>query len=66
VTVLKGLLIFAYFVGTTVWLPSWVLELRAVAAAAPLLRDLIGTGVWLVFLVGGMWWLRRLQASGWI
>jgi len=66
VAVVKGLLIFAYFVGTTVWLPSWVLELRVVAAATPLLRDLVGTGVWLVFMVGGVWWLRRLQASGWI
>lgn len=37
-----------------------------VADAAALVRDLIGLGVWLVFLVGGLWGLRWSQKAGWI
>ncbi|MGC2239408.1 MAG: hypothetical protein WA726_01060 [Acidimicrobiia bacterium] len=58
--------ILIYFVLFTVWLPSWALHLSPVADAAALVGDLIGLGVWLVFLVGGMWGLRRSQKAGWI
>jgi hypothetical protein len=59
-----ALAIFAYFVLFTVWLPSWVLHLSAVAAAPDPVRQLIGSGVWLIFLGSGMWVLRRIQARG--
>jgi hypothetical protein len=60
----KAILIFAYFVAATVWLPSWALRLDAVAGASSLVQDAVGTGVWLVTFAFGLWGLRRLQALG--
>lgn len=57
----KALAIFIYFVLFTLWLPSWLLRLSPVAGAPAPVRELIGSGVWLVFFVAGMWALRRLQ-----
>jgi hypothetical protein len=62
----KAILIFAYFVLATVWLPSWVLRLDAVAGASGFVQDVVGTGVWLVAFVAGLWGLRRSQSLGWI
>lgn len=59
-----ALVIFAYFVVFTVWLPSRILRLSVVAGAPAAIHDLIGAGVWLGFLVLGMWTLGRLQAGG--
>jgi hypothetical protein len=56
--------IFAYFVLTTTWLPSAVLRVSAVAGSAQLLRELIGSGIWAVFLGIGLWGLRQLQEAG--
>jgi hypothetical protein len=61
---LIGLLIAAYFIGATVWLPSYVLRMDMVASAEPLLRDLIGSGVWFVATAGGLgalWWAQRAR-----
>lgn len=60
---LTGLVIAVYFLVTTVWLPSYVLRLDRVAGAEPILRDLIGSGVWLVFLAFGLWALWRAQRA---
>lgn len=61
-----GLAIVAYFALATVWLPSWVLRIPAVAQASRSVADLVGTLVWAAFLVLGMWGLRVAQRRGWI
>jgi hypothetical protein len=63
---LIGLLIAGYFIVATVWFPSWVLRWGPVAGAEPLLRDLIGSGVWFVALVFGLWALWRAQRARFI
>jgi hypothetical protein len=63
---MAGLAIVAYFVLATVWLPSWVLRLPAVAQASRFVADLVGTAVWTAFLGLGMWGLRVSQRRGWI
>jgi membrane protein DedA with SNARE-associated domain len=60
----KSLVIFAYFVFATVWFPSWILGVTAVAAAPAVIHDLVGATAWLVPFVSGLWILRRLQAAG--
>lgn len=62
----KAVLIFAYFVIATVWLPSRLLGVSFISSAPSAVRDLVGSGVWFGFLVAGMWTLRNLQAKGWI
>ena len=62
----KAVLIFAYFVIATVWLPSRLLGVSFISTAPAVLRDLVGSGAWFGFLVAGMWTLRSLQAKGWI
>jgi len=70
---LKSGLIFAYFVVATVFIPSLVVEAGFLAQPPSVyedlfsgeswgvIRDLIGTGVWLAALVFGFWALRRAQ-----
>jgi hypothetical protein len=60
----RALVIVAYFVLFTVWLPSWFLHLSFVADAPSLVRDLSATAVWALFLVAAMWALRRAQRTG--
>ncbi len=60
----KTAAIVLYFVLVTVFIPSWLIELRAVAKLPRLARDLIGSGSWLVALVVGiyvLWWAERNQ-----
>jgi hypothetical protein len=59
-----ALVIFAYFAVFTVWLPSRILHLSAVASAPAAIHDLAGAGAWLALFVIGMWALRRLQSRG--
>lgn len=73
---LKAILIFGYFTIATVIVPSMVVEssflasppsvyLDLVSASSwNLVRDLIGTGVWLVALGAGLWFLRWAQRRG--
>jgi len=61
---LAGLAIVAYFALATVWLPSWVLRIPAVAQASRSVADVVGTMVWAAFLVLGMWGLRIAQRRG--
>jgi len=63
---LVGLAIVAYFALATVWLPSWVLRLPAIAQASRSVADLVGTTVWAVLLLLGMWGTRVAQRRGWI
>jgi hypothetical protein len=63
---LAGLAIVTYFALATVWLPSWVLRMPAIAQASRSVSDLVGTLVWTVFLLLGMWGLRVAQRRGWI
>lgn len=70
---LKAGLIFLYFVVATVFIPSMVVEAGFLAQPPSVyrdlfsgeswgvIRDLIGTGVWLAALVFGFWALRRAQ-----
>jgi len=58
-----GIGIALYFMVATVWLPSFVLRLPIVASADSMLRDLIGSGVWVVFLVAGLVVLRLAQRA---
>jgi Co/Zn/Cd efflux system component len=59
-----ALAIVAYFVVATVWLPSWVLGLSLLADAPNMVRDLIGSGVWALFVAAGVFGLRLGQRSG--
>jgi hypothetical protein len=61
-----ALAIVVYFTLATVWLPSWVLRLPAVAQASRFVADLVGTAVWAAFLGLGMWAMRIAQRRGWI
>jgi hypothetical protein len=61
-----GVAIVIYFALATVWFPSWVLQLPAVAQASRRVADLVGTAAWGVFLGVGMWGLRVAQRRGWI
>ncbi len=63
---MAGLAIVGYFVLATVWLPSWVLRLPAVAQASRFVADLVGAAVWAAFLGLGMWGIRVAQRRGWI
>ena len=60
----RGLLIVAYFVVATVWLPNQVAAIDAVESASRLVRDLAVSGVWLITLGAGIWLLRISQRRG--
>ncbi len=63
---LIGLGIFAYFVLLTVWLPSRVLRLSAVASSSQWLQDAAVTTIWGAALGAGIVGLRSAQKRGWI
>ncbi len=70
---LKALLIFAYFVIATIFLPSLLVESSFLASPPSvwedvfssktwgLIRDLLGAGLWFGALLFGLWALRRAQ-----
>lgn len=70
---LKVVAIVVYFTLATVFIPSWVVESRFLASPPSvyedlfsaefwgLVRDGIGTAVWLAALLGGLWALRSAQ-----
>lgn len=70
---LKVAVIVLYFVVATVFVPSWVVQSDFLSSPPSvyeglfsadfwgIVRDLIGTGVWLAALVIGMWGLRWAQ-----
>jgi hypothetical protein len=60
----RGLLIVAYFVVATVWLPNQVVAIDAIESASRLIRDIAVSGVWAVTLGGGIWLLRISQRRG--
>ncbi len=60
----RALMIFAYFVVATVWLPDFVLGLGSVAEAAAVVRDGVALVVWGGAFFTGMWLLRRAQLRG--
>ena len=60
----RGLLIVAYFVLATVWLPDKVASIDAVESAARVVRDLVIAGVWAVALGAGLWLVRAAQRRG--
>jgi hypothetical protein len=61
---LKAIAIVAYFVVFTVWLPSWLLGLDAVAQASAPVRDAIAVVTWTVTLGAGIFGLRNGQRKG--
>ena len=61
-----GIGIAVYFLVATVWLPSFVLKLSFVASAPSVVRDLVGAGVWFLFLAAGLVGLRLAQRGRWI
>lgn len=60
----RGLLIVAYFVIATVWLPNQVAAIDAIESASRPVRDLAVAGVWAVALGAGIWLLRIAQRRG--
>jgi len=60
----RGLLIVAYFVVATVWLPDKVASIDTVESASRLVRDIVTAGVWAVALAIGIWLLRLAQRRG--
>jgi len=64
--VLIGFGVFAYFAVLTVWLPSAVLRLNAIASSASWVQDIVVTGLWSVALAAGLIGLRQAQRRGWI
>lgn len=63
---LRAQLIVAYFVVTTVWLPSVALRSELAVSSSAVVADLVGVTVWGTFLVAGLWGLRISQQRGWI
>jgi hypothetical protein len=61
---LRALLIVAYFVLATVWLPDMVATLGALESASRPVRDIAVSGVWAGALGGGIWLLRIAQRRG--
>lgn len=61
---LRGLVIVAYFIVFTVWLPNTILQLGAVASATSFVRDALVTAVWGTALVVGLYGLRVSQRAG--
>lgn len=59
-----AVLIVAYFVTATVWLPDFVLRTEPLAGIARVGKDLIASGMWAVGLGFGMLALRRYQGWG--
>jgi hypothetical protein len=64
VATVRGLLIVAYLVTATVWLPNRALRLEPVATAPDAVRDLVVLSVWAVGLAAGMLLLRFGQRRG--
>lgn len=62
----RSILIFAYFVVFTVWVPSWLIEVEQVAKLNSLIKDFIAVASWGGFLVFGILALRSAQKRGWI
>jgi len=60
----RGLLIVAYLVVGTVWLPNRILRLDTVEQASGNVRDALVLVVWGIFLGAGMWLLRVGQRRG--
>ena len=68
----RSLLIVAYFIVATVFIPSMVIEAGFLADPPgdvsgdtwDDIRGLIGSGVWLAAFGLGVWGLRRLQQRG--
>lgn len=58
---LKAIVIFLFFTVATVILPSFLMEWGPVSRSDRIIQDLIGSGVWFVALVLGLWGLRRGQ-----
>ena len=61
---LRSLVIVAYFIVFTVWLPNTILQLGAVASATSFVRDALVTAVWGIALVAGLYGLRVSQKAG--
>ena len=60
----RGLLVFLYFVVTTVIVPDIVVRLDSVAGSSTVVSDLVVLAVWGGGLVGGLYLLRRFQRTG--
>jgi len=60
----RGLLIVAYFVVATVWLPDKITRLEFIEESSRVVRDVVVSGVWFVALAVGIWVLRRAQRRG--
>lgn len=61
---LRGMVIVAYFVLATVWLPDRILGIGFVRSAPEVVSDLMAFTVWGAGLLGGMWSLRIGQERG--
>lgn len=52
---LKTAVIVVGFIVFTVFVPSWAMQTDTVAGLDRLVQDMIGTGLWLLGMVGGLW-----------
>lgn len=60
----KALVIVLYFVVFSIWLPSRLLRVDAVASAESAFQDLVATGAWLIAVTVGVVGLRAAQRRG--
>ena len=58
---MRSLLIVAYFVFATVWLPSKVARLELLGDQGATVQGIAATAVWVATLSAGMWALRSAQ-----
>lgn len=61
---LRALFIVAFFFGTTVWLPDFVLKIGAVNRASESTQNLVAAMIWIAGLGAAMFLLRWAQRRG--
>lgn len=62
----RSAIIVGYFAIASLWLPSTLLKLGAVASAAPGVRDFVALATWGLGITAGIVGLRVGQRRGWL
>ena len=61
---IRSLIIVAYLIVATVWLPDMILQIQALAESPVIVRDMVPVIVWSVGLAGGLVGMRVAQSRG--